>query len=209
MVTEVHIYLEGGGDYKDTKRAMRIGFGEFLEELKDLARERSINWHITACGSRNNTFNDFLTALGTHPDAFNVLLVDSEGLVRKGDDKWEHLFRTENGWRDRNPGIGDEHCHLMVQMMEAWLLSDPDALREFYGPEFNENPIPRDGNIEHVDKERLDSALKEATRKTSKGEYHKIRHGAKLLAKIDPDKVRHRALHCDRLFLTLTAKLSG
>ena len=209
MVGELRIYVEGGGDGKDSKAEMRRGFVEFLRGARDLARDQRIKWHIIACGSRNNTFDDFVTAIRTHTGAFNVLLVDSEGPVREGDGPWAHLFGTENGWRDRNPKIGNEHCHLMVQMMEAWVVSDLDALRKFYGPEFNENPIPRDVNIERVDKGRLDSALKEATRNTSKGEYRKIRHGAKLLTKIDPEKVRHRAPHCDRLFVTLTAKLSG
>jgi len=33
MVKEIRIYIEGGGDKKDTKKAMRIDFSEFLKEI--------------------------------------------------------------------------------------------------------------------------------------------------------------------------------
>ena len=31
MVKEIRIYIEGGGDKKDTKKAIRLGFSEFLK----------------------------------------------------------------------------------------------------------------------------------------------------------------------------------
>jgi len=83
MVNEVRIYAEGGGDGKDTKATIRRGFGEFLSDLRGLARERRIRWKIIACGPRDTAFDAFRTALRTHADAFNILLVDGEGPVNR------------------------------------------------------------------------------------------------------------------------------
>jgi hypothetical protein len=88
----------------------------------------------------------------------------------------------------------------MVQTMEAWILADAEALAAFYGNSFNSSALPGAVDIETVDKPRLEQALTQATRRTQKGEYHKLRHGPKLLALLAPAKVRARARHCDRLF---------
>jgi hypothetical protein len=97
----------------------------------------------------------------------------------------------------------------MVQMMEAWFIADVDKLKEFYERDFNENAIPRDRDIERIEKSRLESALREATRNTSKGTYDKIKHGPRLLAIISAAKVREASQHCDRLFNILTARIDG
>jgi predicted ATPase len=52
--------------------------------------------------------------------------------------------------------------------------------------------------VEKINKSDLESALKRATKDTSKGEYHKIIHGAKLLEQVDVAKVRSASPHCDR-----------
>ena len=203
MLSEIRIYAEGGGDRKDSKQQIRCGFGEFLRELRDLARQRRIHWRIIAAGPRNSAFDDFMTALETHPDAFNVLLVDSEAAVNTA--PWEHLAQRD-GWRVTN--VPADHCHFMVQSMEAWLIADVDALERFYGPNLQKSCIPDNPNVEEIDKERLESALKDATRNTQKGCYHKIRHAAKLLELVNPDTVRSKATHCERLFTTINRLLS-
>lgn len=78
MVSEIALYVEGGGNSRQTKDKLREGFGEFLTELRALARSKRIGWRIVACGSRNEAYDDFCTAMRQNPDAFNVLLVDSE-----------------------------------------------------------------------------------------------------------------------------------
>jgi hypothetical protein len=95
----------------------------------------------------------------------------------------------------------------MVQIMEAWLIADREVLRRFYGQGFNANPIPNNPNVEDIPKQTISSALKAATRNTTKGEYHKIRHGPKILEHLNVDKVRERAVHCNRLFQILTQKM--
>lgn len=82
MVKEVRIYIEGGGDGKNTKALIRQGFSQFFKPLVELERSKKIKWNIIICGSRNNAFEDFKTALKDHQKAFNVLLVDAEGFVK-------------------------------------------------------------------------------------------------------------------------------
>lgn len=202
MVKEIRICVEGGGDSKETKASIRRGFGVFLGQLRDIARERCIRWQIIACGPHNAAFDNFLLAHQTHPEAFNVLLVDSESSV--GTTPWRHLQQVD-GWQ--TPDISDDYCHLMVQAMEAWLIADRDALIRFYGQRFNPNALPDNEDVEVVTKDDLERSLQSATRNTSKGPYHKLRHGARLLEEIDPDKVRLKARHCNRLFTTIAGRL--
>lgn len=203
MVNEIRLYVEGGGQDRDAKARLGAGFNGFLTDLRTLARSRRIKWQIIPCGSRDEAYRKFVKALKTHPDAFNVLLVDSEGPVRGK--PWEHLQHRE-GWRSY--GVDDAQCHLMVQMMEAWFIADINALEGFYGQGFNANAIPRNTNVEKVSKQRIESALKAATQRTTKGEYHKTHHGPKLLEQLDVSKVRKAASHCDLLFTILEEKMT-
>jgi Domain of unknown function (DUF4276) len=198
------MYVEGGGEGNQTKAAVREGFQRFLQDIVHAARSQKVRWQIVACGPRRAAFENFLLALDTHPDAFNVLLVDSEGPVNHGPK--EHL-KSRDGWN--LPDISAEHYHLMVQIMEAWLVADRDALSRFYGQRFNANAIPRNPNVEQIGKQDLESALREATRHTPKGEYHKIHHGPKILSQLDVARVRRAATHCNRLFMTLADRING
>ena len=202
MVNEIRIYAEGGGDQRSGKAAVQEGFSKFLSPLKEMARERHIRWYVVACGSRQSAFDAFEIALKQHRDAFNVLLVDGEGPVTQP--PWEHLQNRDH-WPIQ--GIPDDHCHLMVQVMEAWIVADSETLERFYGQGFNANPIPAQGDVELIVKADLEHALIQATRNTQKGEYHKIRHGPKILALVDVSKIRNRARHCDRMFTTLSTKI--
>jgi len=197
-VTEIRVYVEGGGDRAQGKAAIREGFGKFLSELREKARDKRIRWSIVACGGRGATYDAFRTALSSHADAFNVLLVDSEGPVTA--QPWQHLKARDN-W-DAS-GCSDDVCHMMVQDMEAWIVADADALQGFYGNGFRRGVLPGARDIETVSRDTVAESLTRATKDTAKGQYHKLRHGPKLLAQIEPAKVRSRASHCDRLFIEL------
>ena len=71
----VHVYVEGGGDYKhtDTATACRRGFRELFEKLGLPAHRVSVR----AGGSRRQTFKDFRTAMRQQTGDFIILLVDS------------------------------------------------------------------------------------------------------------------------------------
>jgi hypothetical protein len=202
MVAEVRIYIEGGGDSKDTKAFLREGFSIFLRDVVLLARGNKVRWHLVICGPRSAAFDAFSISVRQNPGAFNVLLVDSEAPVIAT--PWAHLTARDH-WQ--SGGMSDEHCQLMTQAMEAWFIADIEALSEFYGAGFNQASIPANPNVEQIPKANLESSLKAATRNTQKGEYRKIQHGAKLLQIIDPATVRQGSAHCDRIFRTLESKV--
>lgn len=198
----IRIYIEGGGDGKETKAQLRLGFQAFFKDLYAIARSLRIHFDVITCGSRKKAYDAFITALETHPNSFNVLLVDSEGPVNT--EPWQHL-KVSDDWD--SPGLAEKHCHLMVQAMEAWFFSDLESLSRFYGKGFNPNPIPRNQKVEQIPKKRLEMALKSATKDTTKGEYHKTRHAPKILECLDAPRVRKASPHCERLFATLAREM--
>lgn len=198
------VYIEGGGDGRGQKATLRTGFQEFLKPLRDAARARNLRWNVVMCGSRESAFKDYRTALKTHPESVNLLLVDAEGPVSSP--PWKHLARKD-GWK--NPGVTDDHCHLMVQMVEAWILADPEALSAYYGNGFRAGGLPKNPDVEAIPKASLLKALESATAPTKKGQYAKIRHCADLLARISTAKVRKRAKHCEQLFVTVQRMVDG
>ncbi len=190
----IQIFVEGGGSTVKTKSQLRSGLRDFLERAGYVCR-------MIPCGRRDDAFKYWRTALSVDPEALNLLLVDSEGPVEKDSLPWRHLRKSDPSWQP--PADTEGQCHLMVQMMEAWFLADPEALAAYYGQHFGAKALPGRENVEQIAKADIERSLKDATKKTQKGEYHKIRHGAELLARIDPTKVRKRAPHCDRLLATL------
>jgi hypothetical protein len=197
----IRIYVEGGGKHNDKYASgqIRAGFSGFI---KNYFGDGGRQIRIIACGSRESTIDDFRRALESHPDDFNIVLVDSDGPVEIEPCKYLNIQGGQG-----LEAINDQQCHLMVQVMESWLVADVATLKEFYGQGFNSNQIPRDPKVEQVDKKRILSGLKEAARQTIKGEYHKIHHGPKILALLDVMKVRQAARHCDRLFTILEDEL--
>ena len=202
MVNGIRIYIEGGGDGRNTKLVFRQGFSIFLNGLKSIARNKRIGWKIIACGTRNKTYDNFLIALKSHPDTFNVLLVDSESTVENSPCK--HL-KNQDDWNLKKSL--NENCHLMVQLMESWFLADIDTLKNFFGKGFNINSLPKNPSVEKISKKDVENSLKAATRKSIKGEYQEINHGSKILELLDVSLVRKAAPHCERLFNTLKEKM--
>ena len=189
------IYMEGGGKGKSSKAALRQSMDEFLREIKESARAKAWHWRLVPCGSRNEAFKSFRRAYREKKDSKVVLLVDSEcpviGTPRS------HVIDRDN-WN--LTGISDEFIHLMIQTMESWIVSDPEALSKYYGQRFRPNAIPAGSNLERVNKADIYKALETATMLTVKGSYFKIKHARDLLQLIDPHKVRRKCPSCNRLF---------
>jgi len=204
MTKEIRIYIEGGGN-KAGRSELRNAFREFFRELAEGAAKRGVRLRPLPFGGRQNTFQAFKLALEDRGDAFIALLVDSETPVSV-DSPWRHV-KSHSGDNWDNPGVDDKHCHLMVQTMEAWLVADPEKLQEYYGRDFHDNSLPRSPNVEEIAKERIQRALKSATRRTQKGSYHKGKHAPAILRIIRPSEVKRRAPHCKRLFETLATQI--
>ncbi|HUT03700.1 MAG TPA: hypothetical protein VM163_07410 [bacterium] len=95
MVKEVRVYVEGGGDRRNDRRNLKRGFSQFLNDIRQNARLREIRWSVVASGNRSQTYRAFGHARQQHPDAFNVLLVDSEGPVQPNTPSWKYLHDRE------------------------------------------------------------------------------------------------------------------
>ena len=173
----IKLYVEGGGDSKDLKTRCRRGFRKFIESAGLEGRMP----RIVACGGRDNAYDSFKTAC-ENGAVVPMLLVDAEGPVGTSD-PWQHLF-DRDGW-SRPDGASCDHCHLMVQLMESWFLADRSALVSFYGPDFRETALPQNPSVEKIRKEDVLRGLKGATRRSTKGTYHKASHSFAILGEID------------------------
>lgn len=199
----VAIYMEGGGNSRDTKAALRQGMDALLTVLKEAARSKAWHWKLVCCGGRQETFDAFTRAAIADEMTVTALLVDAEGPV-KGSIR-EHLHERD-GWDCG--GFDDAAIHLMIEAMEAWIVADAPTLANYYGQRFNANPLPKAQNLEAIAKDTIATALERATRATQKGPYHKIRHASDLLRRIDPQVVQRRCPGCARLFSELGAAIA-
>ena len=110
------------------------------------------------------------------PCSLALLLVDLDGP--------ENILKddlVQNGLEAESQNV-----FYMIQEMESWFISQPNILDLFYGVDENKKKIsekllkknPRD--FPEPDKE-----LEKLTKTTSRGEYHKIKHGVELLKLLD------------------------
>ena len=199
----MRLYVEGGGDSKLLRTACREGFSTFLKRaglVGHLPR-------IVACGGRRQAYEDFCTALkqGTHAA---MLLVDSENPVA-GQSPWEHLFeQTGDSWK-APPNATDDDCHLVVQCMESWFLTDHETLGAFFGQGFSAAKLPHPSkNIETLTKASVYQALADSTHACkTKAPYGKGEHSFKLLARIDPHRVIAGSPWASRFVANLKTKM--
>lgn len=127
--------MEGGGQSRDSKAALRVGMGEFLAEIKEVFRARSRPRKLVCCGSRENACRAFRHACTRRDRGIVVLLVDAEGPVTTTSPA-SHL-RARDDWDLEGADV--DKIHMMVQTMEAWIVADSDALNRYYGQNFRRN----------------------------------------------------------------------
>lgn len=199
------LYVEGGGDSNALRTRCREGFSAFLENAGLKGRMP----RIVACGTRGKAYHHFCTALRQcRSGEFVVLLVDSEEPVPAGSGPWEFLlFRKDDRWSSPADAANDD-IHLMVQCMEAWFLTDKDALARYYGQGFTATALPGDPGVEQIPKDDVLQGLRNATRHTQKGEYDKGEISFRILAVIAPDKVTKASPHASR-FIQHLLNLTG
>ena len=83
------------------------------------------------------TFDCFTTAISNNaPGTVPLLLVGNEDPVKPDSTNWEYL-RVHDGWVWPD-GADEDQAFLMVHVMEPWFVADREALRRYFGSEFNE-----------------------------------------------------------------------
>ena len=190
------LYVEGGGR-RALNRECRKAFGAFLANA-GIAPGRV---EVEACGPRGDAYRTF--GADAHRGLRAILLVDAEGPVTV-QSPWQHL-QANDGW-SRPQGAKDSQCHLMVQLMESWFLADRGALEGFYGQGYRSNVLSPGQNVEHIPKQDVLDGLNQAARNTKKGSYKKGAHSYKILAMLDPAKVKDASHYADRLIRVLSGQ---
>lgn len=213
-MTEIAIYVEGGGDTTDQKAELRRGLDGLLEELKSKARAKRLGWKLACAGGRQAAYEAFINALRTNQGAINVLLVDSESPITAETGNADQDARVRVAHLTERDGwdfaaARAERVHLMVQCMEAWIVADADALAAYYGQGFARNLLPARQNLEEEPKKDVYDKVARATRNTQKGEYAKIRHASHLLQRIDTAKVAQRCPRFATFTRWLTEEIEG
>jgi len=201
MVKYVRVYIEGGAKGKTADRDFRRGWKKFLNELHELARNHGFQGLEVIRGTgRGQAFHHFLHYRPEYEHDLRVLLVDSEMAVPEGRNVWDIVARRVNDpWR-RPKWATERNLYLMAHFVETWLLTDRDALQQFFNRGFNPAGLPNT-DLENRPKDEIDSALVHATRLSSKGPY---KHGQshEIIALVSPDRVKTLS-HGRRLFNTL------
>jgi hypothetical protein len=195
MFKEIRVYFEGDA-------RLRPGLDVFFRELHRRAKQCDCEIYPVASKSGEEACKAFDKALRSHPEAWNILLRDSERPLTA------HAVRDlcqRYGWNERCTGS----IFWMVEMMESWFHADKDALGGYYGPKFRDSVLSANPDVEQIPKRDLLEGLSRATKETSKGDYvrNKSAHAPKILERLDPQKVRSRAKNCDRLFNAVLAAL--
>lgn len=188
---------------------MRQAFRSFFEELDTAVKSRGNSIKFVLHGSRREAYSHFCHALIQEPEAYHVLLVDSEEPVKRWGECWRHLReRKDDGWA-RPEGTDEAQCQLMVEALEAWFFADPDALQAYYGADLQTSSLPSRQHVEEIPKSQHLLSLEAATRQTKKGIYHKTQHLPGILQRLNAAKVRESAWHCDRIFVNLSARMGA
>ena len=136
-----------------------------------------------------------------NPEDRSLIVVDAERSIAADVSVWEHLQqRPGDGWK-KPAKAGENDAHLMVQIVESWLLADPEKLAEFYGKGFKVAKLPKPVNgldVESHEKTKVFQGLNAAVKETKHGSYQKF-HAFEIIGIIDPEKVCKVSRHAREL----------
>ena len=176
------IYLEGGGNTKESRSRCREGFRKLLENCGFTGRMPK----LVACGSRSAAFDDFKTAHSQWACGEYVgLLVDSEDPVTNTDQPWQHVAQRVGDQWVKPPDAVDEQLLLMTTSMETWIATDRATLHASFGSGFNESALPPLQQIELRNRQTAFDALRNASADCP-GPYTKGRRSFELLGRLNP-----------------------
>jgi hypothetical protein len=179
------IYLEGGAtgpDSKELQSRCREGFRKLL--LGCGYGEHRRMPRLIACGSRNNAFEDFKTALGAPaPVDYVALWIDSEAPMTNIEASWAHL-RGSGNW-PQPTDAADDQVLFMTTCMETLIVADRAALTEHYGTKLQTKALPPPINLENRQQHDVQAKLVRATRNCTNG-YAKGKRSFEILARLAP-----------------------
>ncbi|RCX08910.1 uncharacterized protein DUF4276 [Anaerobacterium chartisolvens] len=163
------LFVEGTSD--DSNGDLKQGFNKLLSQ--------KLKGNMPRIDMGNSTGETLRKLKHCKKDVSAVALIDLDGDEQERD---KRLKNIENEY-----GIGDNsRIYFMIQEMEAWFLSQPEILDEFYGENISAKiPVKSAKQFNNPDK-----VLENLTEKTRRGKYHKVRHGVQLLKRLDANKLQ-------------------
>ena len=180
---KVHLYVEGGNP--STKGPLS---GQAREAFAALFSTPEVQVVVKAHGGRDDTLDAFYLARNGKkhpPDEPVLLLIDAEGPVADIHKPWAHLKKCVEG-------VPDADVLLMVQVMETWMLADPDALRAVFPHKLDLAKLPAPtANVEGLEKAHVYRSLEQATRACS-APYGKSDHSFRVVAELNPETLKKR-----------------
>lgn len=161
------LFIEGTTD--DTNGNLRGAFGQLLEKkLKDNKKMP----RIKMCDGRHTAVDQFKNG---KLEGERLLLVDLDAPLHEKEKVITVIKMVEHS----------AALFFMVQEMEAWFLSQPEVLDKYFNAEISKK-IPKKNVSEIGDPSDF---LKDITKGSKKGSYHKVRDGVSLLPLLDLDKL--------------------
>jgi hypothetical protein len=195
------LFVEGGGRGTSgtTHAAAREGFTKFLQSCLPAVRPS-----LRMCGPRDVAYNLYKAAKARGENC--ILLVDAEDALNKAiTDPWQQprLKERDTAWRKPTGDTGND-LHFMAPTMEAWLVANPEVLKEYFGQGFKIAKLPKASDLETVSKKDIYKAIEDATRASNHGEYGKGPDSFALLGRMEPAAILKRCPYwakrfCDEL----------
>ncbi len=190
-MSQVRIYFEG-------HPGLRVPLGSFLAKAVPTANGK---FKLIAGKGRDQTIDDYMVAIRQHREAFLIVLLDSD---QADDGRLFDRLRQKINWKPSR-AVDENSVCWMVQCMEAWFLADRNALRNVFAERLKVRSLPSGVDVETV--RQPDVLLKKATRGARGNPYDKGIHAGKLLALLDPDRVRRGSRNFQRLMNILAEKV--
>jgi uncharacterized protein DUF4276 len=202
---KVRIYVEGGpkGADVDGVRNFRNAFKQHFQQLDQGLKTMD----VISYGSTEQTVKSYAQGVRLYsPDCAVALLVDADAPVTANSAAGHLADKLDLA---SVPANARKNIFLMVQCMESWLVTDAAALRGCFGQKLRANILPPNLDIEAVSKKDVFAALDAAVKPTPTKRYHKVEHGAKILAKLKPGLVGKRSRHAKSLYAFLLNSLQS
>lgn len=192
---KIRLYVEGGPQNvdADSLRRFRAGFKQYFERLDPQLKSLD----VVAKGSTDRTIKNYAEGCRRFASEGTVaLLVDSDAPVTASSPAMHLAAKLDAA---KIPNGTRANVFLMVQCMEAWLITDVAALEKCYGVKARTMKLPANPDVEAIPKKDLFAALDSLAKDTPIGRYQKIHHAARILAVLRPELVAKRSRHAQEL----------
>ena len=202
---KVRIYVEGGpkGADADGVRAFRNAFKQHFQQLDPELKSLD----VISYGSTDQTVKGYAEGVRQFSESCSVaLLVDADAPVTAGTPAMHLQTKLDSA---KVPQNARANIFLMVQCMESWLVTDVAAIQNCFGNKLRANALPSHSDIEAVSKKDVLAALDAAIKPTPTGRYQKVKHGARILEKLNPKRVSDRSSHAKSLYEYLLSSVKA